>query len=66
MVRQRHTSTEDQPLAQQLPSFNYPCGLIPCTKEAKTLQPFLTTVIMEAIVQQTKLFASQKGVSLQL
>ena len=45
------TSTEDQPLPWQLP--------IPRTKEAKTplqvFQLFLTTVIVEAIVQQTKL-----------
>lgn len=64
------TSAEDQPAPCQLPPFTYPCGPSPRTLDAKApiqvFQLMLTTVTLEAIVQQAKLFASQKGVNLEL
>ena len=48
-------------------TFSYPTGPSPRTKDAvsplKMLELFLTVVILESIVQQTILFASQKGVT---
>ena len=64
------TSTDNQPAPRQLPPFSYTAGPAPRTKDAKTpiqvFQLMLTTVILEAIVQQTKLFAAQKGVDLEV
>ena len=63
------TSTDNQPAPRQLPPFSYTAGAALRTKDAKTpiqvFQLMLTTVILEAIVQQTKLFAAQKGVDLE-
>ena len=62
------TSIEQQPLPRQLPTFTYPLGPAPRTKNAttpiQTLQLFLTTVILNSIVQQTVLLATQKGKTL--
>ena len=62
------TSIEQQPLPRQLPTFTYPLGPAPRTKNAttpiQTLQLFLTTVILDSIVQQTVLLATQKGKTL--
>ena len=62
------TSTENQPPPCSLPQFQYPSGPSQETKWAQTpLQVFqllLTTTILQAIVHQTKLFASQKKVNL--
>ena len=59
------TSCDKQPPPHQLPLFSYPEGPSPRTKSAKTplqvLQLFLTSIILDSIVQQTKLFAQQKG-----
>lgn len=60
---------DDQATPHQIYTFTNLEGPSPRTKDAKTplqlLQLFLTVVILESIVQQTKQFASQKGVSLE-
>jgi hypothetical protein len=62
-------STVNQPPPRSLPQFNYPTGPSQETKRAGTpLQVFqllLTTTILESIVHQTKLFASQKKQNLE-
>ena len=59
------TSAAKQPPPRELAPFTYPQGPSPRTKSAtkplQVLQLYLTTVILDSIVQQTKLFASQKG-----
>ena len=64
------TSATKQPRPRDLPPFNYPQGPSPRTQSTKTplqvLQLFLTSVILDSIVQQAKLFASQKGKVLDL
>ena len=50
-----------------LPEFNYPTGPTARTKAIKTpldtLKLFLTSVILESVLSQTKLFAAQKGLA---
>ena len=62
------TSTENQPPPRSLPQFHYPTGPSQETKRAVTpLQVFqllFTTTVLVSIVHQTKLFASQKKVTL--
>ena len=64
------SSIKDQPPSLQLPAFSYPARPSARTKELtspmKIFQLMLTTEIVEAIVQQSKRFASQKGVTLHL
>ena len=64
------SSIKDQPPALELPAFSYSAGPSVQTKELTSaieiFQLMLTTEIVEAIVQQSKQFASQKGVSLNL
>lgn len=59
----------NQPAPLQLPPFSYASGPAPRTKSAKTpiqvFQLMFTAVILQSIVQQTKLFASQKGIDLE-
>ena len=59
------TSADNQPAPCEVPPFTYPIGPTDRTKGAKTplevLKLLLTTVILESIVQQTMLFARQKG-----
>ena len=63
-------SAENQPLPRTLPPFQYPTGPSQATKHAVTpLQVFqllLMSTVLEPIVHQTKLFASQKKVNLEL
>lgn len=63
------TSTKNQPAPCEFPPFGYTFGPAPRTKDAKTpiqvFQLLLTNIILQAIIQQTKLFASQKGVELE-
>ena len=62
------TSAANQPEPRSLPPFQYPTGPSQATKNAKTpLQVFqllLTSAILQSIVHQTKLFASQKNMDL--
>ena len=64
------TSAENQPLPRILPPFQYPTGPSQATKCAVTsLQVFqllLMSTVLESIVHQTKLFASQKKANLEL
>ena len=57
--------TDKQPPPQHLPQFVHVQGPSPRTKIAKTplemFQLFFTNIILDLIVHQTKLFASQKG-----
>ena len=59
------TSADTQPPPKELPQFVYAQGPSPRAKIAKTplevFQLFFTNVILSSIVQQTKLFAFQKG-----
>ena len=63
------TSTKNQPAPCELPPFGYTFGPAPRTKDAKTpiqvFQLLLTNIILQAIIQQIKLFASQKGMELE-
>ena len=61
-------SADNQPAACDIPPFNCPIGPTDRTKGAKTplqVLKLLTTIILESIVQQTILFANQKGVDFQ-
>lgn len=62
------TSIQNKPSPRKLPQFVYPSGPSPRTKSVDTplqvVQLFLTNVILDSIVQQTNVFASQKGVVL--
>ena len=64
------SSVQNQPSPLELPNFSYPSGPSTRTKDLDSpvsiFQLFFTTEISETIVQQTKRFASQKGVTLQL
>ena len=64
------TSVDNQPKAKELPEFVHFQGTSPRTSSAKTpseiFQLFFTTAILSCIVEQTKLFASQKGKTLEL
>ena len=64
------SSIKDQPPPLELPAFDYSAGPSARTKELKSpiefFQLLLTLEIVEAIVQQSKRFASQQGVSLEL
>ena len=64
------SSVNDQPSPLELPEFSYPSGPSAPTKDLNSplsiFQLFFTTEIAEAIIQQSKWFASQKGVALQL
>ena len=64
------TSTENQPQEKQLLPFLRDYGTSQRTKAAFTplevFQLFFTSAILENIVKQTKLFASRKGVTLNL
>ena len=64
------SSVQNQPSPLELPNFSYPSGPSSRTKNlpnsVSIFQLFFTTELSEAIVQQTKRFASQKGVTLQL
>ena len=61
------STAKKKPAPRQLPPFFYPTGPSPRTEDAvsplQILEYFLTVVILESIVQQTILFASQKGVT---
>ena len=63
------TATETQPAPHTIPTFSCLCGPTPQTRNASTplqvFQLFLTALVLESIVQQSKLFASQKGVNLE-
>ena len=63
-------SVDKQPKAKLLPEFEHFQGTSPRTQSAKTplemFQLFFTTVIVSSIVEQTKLFALQKGKALEL
>ena len=63
------TCTNKQPPPRKLPQFVHVQGPSPQTKIAKTpleiFQLFFTNVFLDSIVQQTKLFASQKGKDLE-
>ena len=58
-------STDKQPPPQELPEFVHVQGPSPRTKTVKTplevFQLFFTNAILSCIVQQTILFAAQKG-----
>ena len=64
------TSVDNQPKVKELPKFVHFQGPSPRTKLAKTslkiFQLFFTTAIFSCIVEQTKLFALQKGKTLEL
>ena len=64
------SSVNDQPPSLELPIFSYSVVPSARTKELASLveifKLMLVTEILEAIVQQSKRFASQKGASLQL
>ena len=64
------SSIKDQPPPLELPAFSYSAGPSARTKDSASpidvFQLMLTGEIVEAIVQQSKRFASQKGVNLQL
>lgn len=63
-------STSSQTPKKELPSFRYDIGAAPQTKAATTplevFQLFFTNIILECIVTRTLLFASQKGVQMDL
>ena len=58
------SSIKDQPPSLELPAFDYSAGPSARTKESKSpiefFQLMLTLEIVEAIVQQSKRFASKK------
>ena len=62
------SSVNNQPVPLELPPFDYSAGPSARTKELSSpfeiFQLMFTTEIAEAIVQQSKRFASQKGVTL--
>ena len=64
------TSTSNQPPIKQLPPFLHDAGTVPRTKAATTplevFQLFFVNVILQNIVKQSLLFASQKGAMLNL
>lgn len=63
------TVVDQQPAHCEIPPFSYPIGPTDRTRGATTpmqvLKLLLTTVILENIVQQTKLFACQRGANFQ-